>query len=104
MKQGEIWSANLNPSRGGEQAGFRPVVIVSGTLLNQHLPVVIAMPLTTKIKKYKGNPILQPTKLNGLKNESEMLVFQIRSFSKDRLVERIGNIEIAELQRYIKTL
>ena len=104
MKQGEIWSANLNPSRGSEQAGFRPVVIVSGNLLNQHLPVVIAMPLTTKIKKYKGNPILQPTKLNGLKNESEMLVFQIRSFSKDRLVERIGNIEIAELQRSIKTL
>jgi len=104
MKQGEIWSANLNPSRGSEQAGFRPVVIVSGNLLNQHLPVVIAMPLTTKIKKYKGNPILQPTKLNGLKNESEMLVFQIRSVSKDHLVERIGNIEIAELQRSIKTL
>ena len=81
MKQGEIWSANLNPSRGSEQARFRPVVIVSGNLLNQHLPVVIVMPLTTKIKKYKGNPILQPTKLNGLKNESEMLVFQIRSVS-----------------------
>jgi mRNA interferase MazF len=104
MKQGEIWSANLNPSGGSQRAGFRPVVIVSGNLLNQHLPVVIVMPLTTKIKKYKGNPILQPTKLNGLKNESEMLVFQIRSVSKDHLVERIGNIEIAELQRSIKTL
>ncbi|HLT80083.1 MAG TPA: type II toxin-antitoxin system PemK/MazF family toxin, partial [Cyclobacteriaceae bacterium] len=67
MKQGEIWYANLNPSNGSEQAGFRPVVIVSGNLLNELLPVVIVMPLTTKVKRYKGNPILQPTKSNGLK-------------------------------------
>lgn len=104
MKQGEIWYANLNPSNGSEQAGFRPVVIVSGNLLNELLPVVIVMPLTTKVKRYKSNPILQPTKSNGLKDVSEMLVFQIRSVSKDRLVERIGNIEPEELQRSIKTL
>ncbi|MDV3310430.1 MAG: type II toxin-antitoxin system PemK/MazF family toxin [Cyclobacteriaceae bacterium] len=104
MKQGEIWYANLNPSKGSEQAGFRPVVIVSGNLLNELLPVVIVMPLTTKIKKYKGNPILQPTKSNGLKDVSEMLVFHIRSISKDRLVERIGNIETEELQHSIRTL
>ena len=104
MKQGEIWYANLNPSKGSEQAGFRPVVIVSGNLLNELLPMVIVMPLTTKIKKYKGNPILQPTKSNGLKDISEMLVFHIRSISKDRLVERIGNIETEELQHSIRTL
>ncbi len=104
MKQGEIWYANLNPSKGSEQAGFRPVVIVSGNLLNELLPVVIVMPLTSKIKKYKGNPILQPTKSNGLKDVSEMLVFHIRSISKDRLVERIGNIETEELQHSIRTL
>lgn len=104
MKQGEIWYANLNPSKGSEQAGFRPVVIVSGNLLNELLPVVIVMPLTTKIKRYKGNPVLQPTKSNGLKDISEMLVFHIRSISKDRLVERIGNIETEELQHSIRTL
>lgn len=60
MKQGEIWQANLNPSKGSEQAGFRPVVILSGNLLNQHLPVVITAPLTTRIKNYKGNPVLKP--------------------------------------------
>ncbi|HEY8512436.1 MAG TPA: type II toxin-antitoxin system PemK/MazF family toxin [Cyclobacteriaceae bacterium] len=104
MKQGEIWYANLNPSKGSEQAGFRPVVIVSGNLLNELLPVVIVMPLTTNIKRYKGNPVLQPTKSNGLKDISEMLVFHIRSISKDRLVERIGNIETEELQHSIRTL
>ena len=104
MKQREIWKANLNPTKGSEQAGFRPVVIISGNLLNQHLPVVIVMPLTTKIKNYKGNPVLKPSKANGLKAESEMLVFHIRSVSKDRLVEKLGVIEAEEFSGAIKTL
>jgi mRNA interferase MazF len=104
MRQGEIWFADLNPSKGSEQAGLRPVVILSGNLLNQHLKVVVVVPLTTKIKKYKGNPVLIPTKLNGLKAESEMLIFHIRSVSKDRMVNKVGSIESAELERSIKTL
>ena len=70
MKQGEIWYADLNPSKGREQSGLRPVVVVSGNLLNEHLSVVIVMPLTTKIKNYKGNPVITPNKSNGLKTES----------------------------------
>ena len=104
MNQGEIWQANLNPYKGSEQGGFRPVVILSGNLLNRHLPVVITAPLTTKIKKYKGNPVLKPSKINGLSNESELLVFHIRSVSKDRLVKKIGNIDTEELEFAIKTL
>jgi mRNA interferase MazF len=104
MRQGEIWYANLNPSKGSEQAGFRPVVIISGNLLNQYLKVVIVVPLTTQIKKYKGNPVLNPNEVNGLKRESEMLIFHIRSVSKDRLVEKAGTIAPAELDRAIKTL
>jgi mRNA interferase MazF len=102
--QGEIWQADLNPVKGSEQAGFRPVVIMSGNLLNQHLPIVIVVPLTTKIKRYKGNPILSPSSLNGLKSESEMLVFHIRSVSKDRLTKKIGKIEAVELSKATQTL
>lgn len=104
MKQGEIWFANLNPSKGSEQVGLRPVVIISGNLLNQHLNIVIVVPLTSKIKRYKGNPILNPSATNGLKNESEMLIFHIRSISKDRLVNKVGNVEGGEFDRAIKTL
>jgi mRNA interferase MazF len=104
VKQGEIWYADLNPTKGNEQAGRRPVVILSGNLLNQHLNVVIVSPLTTKIKNYKGNPVLGPTKVNGLKEESEMLIFHIRSVSKDRLVSKVGDIEKSELTRAVKTL
>lgn len=104
MKQGEIWNADLNPVKGSEQSGFRPVVILSGNLLNEHLSVVIVVPLTSQIKKYKGNPILIPSKLNGLKKESEMLIFHIRSVSKDRLLEKMGSIEPSQLEQALKTL
>jgi mRNA interferase MazF len=104
MKQGEIWFANLNTTKGSEQSGMRHVVVLSGNLLNEHLNIVIVAPLTTKIKKYKGNPILHPIRSNGLKNESEILVFHIRSISKDRLVKKLGKIETGELDRAVKTL
>ncbi len=104
MRQGEIWQADLNPVRGSEQAGFRPVTILSGNLLNQNLPIVIVAPLTTRIKGYKGNPILKPSAATGLKSESEMLVFHVRSVSQDRLVKKLGNIGPSDLALAVKTL
>jgi mRNA interferase MazF len=104
MKKGEIWNADLRPSKGSEQAGFRRVVIVSGNLLNENMPVVIVMPLTSKIKNYKGNPVLIPSAANGLKVSSEVLVFHIRSISKNRLIEKLGVIEGHELLLTTKTL
>lgn len=104
MKQGEIWYADLNPVQGSEQPGLRPVAIISGNVLNEYLNVVIVVPLTTKVKNYKGNPVLAPSKMNGLKSESEMLIFHIRSVSKTRLVRKIGAIEKSELERSLKTL
>ncbi|GAB1446672.1 MAG: type II toxin-antitoxin system PemK/MazF family toxin [Cyclobacteriaceae bacterium] len=104
MKQCEIWYANLNPTKGSEQAGLRPVVILSGNLLNQYLPIVIVAPLTTKIKNYKGNPILEPDKVNGLKQKSEVMIFHIRSVSKDRLMEKVGQVDKQVLAQALKTI
>ncbi len=104
MKQGELWYANLNPSKGSEQAGMRPIVILSGNLLNEHLNIVICCPLTTKIKNYKGNLVLNPNSENKLKKKSEILTFHIRSVSKERLTKKIGTIsseQIAQLKTYL---
>ncbi len=97
MKQREIWYANLNPGKGSEQQGFRPVVIISGNMLNQYLQIVIACPLTTKLKNYKGNIVLEPNSDNGLSEKSEIMVFQIRSISKVRLINKIGAISEKQL-------
>lgn len=97
MNQCEIWFANLSPVEGNEQKGFRPVVIISGNMLNKHLKIVIACPLTTKIKNYKGNVVLTPTKKNGLSKTSEILTFHVRSISKGQFEKKIGNITNKEL-------
>ena len=104
MMQGEIWFIDLNPIKGSEQAGVRPVVIISGNLLNKYLNVLIVCPLTSKIKNYKGNIILNPDTNNGLNNISEVLTFRIRSVSKERFVKRIGRITKGQLDETISNL
>lgn len=104
MRQGEIWMSDLNPVKGSEQVGRRPVVILSGNLMNKFLQVVITAPLTSKIKNYQGNPVLKPSPLNGLKQESELMVFHVRSISKDRLIEKVGEISKEELRTALATL
>ena len=104
MRQGEIWMSDLNPVTGPEQSGRRPVVILSGNLMNKFLKVVITAPLTSKIKNYQGNPVLEPSPRNGLKSSSELMVFHIRSVSKDRLIEKVGDIRDEELKEALTTL
>jgi mRNA interferase MazF len=99
IKQCEIWLTKLNPTKGNEQAGVRPVVIISGDLMNEHLNVVITCPLTSKIKNYKGNVVLKPNTENKLTQPSEILTFHLRSMSKDRLIKKIGAISSEELDK-----
>jgi mRNA interferase MazF len=97
MKQCEIWLADLNPVRGSGQMGIRPVVIISGNVVNECLPVVIVCPLSTRIKEYKGNLVIGPDETNGLTDRSEVYIFQVRSLSKGRLTKRLGWITKQQL-------
>lgn len=96
MNQREIWYADLNPVKGSEQQGYRPVVIISGNVVNKYLKIVIVCPLTTKIKNYKGNVVLEPNAENGLSRKSEILIFHVRSVSKERLIKKTGTIKQTE--------
>ena len=104
MKQAEIWYADLNPVKGSKQSGYRLVVIVSGNLANDNLQTVICCPLTTQIKNYKGNVILNPNERNKLKLPSEIITFHIRSISKERLIKKVGKISEIELAQIKKCL
>ncbi len=95
--QREIWMADLEPVEGSEQGGTRPVIIISGPSMNAHYPVVFICPLTSKIKPYKGCPVIQPDKVNKLKVASQAIPFQIRTVSKSRLKKKIGLITEGQL-------
>ncbi|MEK7509108.1 MAG: type II toxin-antitoxin system PemK/MazF family toxin [Patescibacteria group bacterium] len=104
MRQGEIWFANLNPTKGSEQSGRRPVVVISGNTLNETLPIVIVVPITSKVKSYPTCVVLQPNRANGLKKTSEAIPFQVRTITKKRLTKRIGRVTADELREIIKGL
>ena len=98
MKKGEIWWVNFNPTKGSEQSGRRPAVIVSGNLFNTYAPVLYVCPITTKIKNYKGDVIIQPGSQSGIAETSELLIMHLRSISKNRLESKIGDLSQAQLQ------
>lgn len=104
MKQGEIWEMYFDPTKGSEQGDRRHALVLSGNVLNTYSPVVIVCPLTTKVKGYKGNMVLQPTAENGLAAASEILTFHVRSVDKQRLKRRVGHIAPEELRLVIAGL
>lgn len=65
--------------------------------MNHYLPVVTIYPLTSKIKNYKDIFILKLNEENGLTESSEIMIFHIRSISKERLVSKTGEITGSEL-------
>lgn len=104
MRQGEIWFADLEPTKGSEQTGRRPVVIVSGNTLNEALQIVIVVPVTSKIKSYPTCVLLRKSRTNGLKKDGEAIPFQIRTLTKKRLMKRIGSVTNEDLRGILKGL
>jgi mRNA interferase MazF len=86
--RGEIWLADFGGGRGHEQAGQRPVLVVSDDAFNAGLAgLVMVVPLTSKVAKSKRIPAHIPVNPPeaGLKTPSVILCDQLRTVSKDRL-------------------
>ncbi|MBN1258718.1 type II toxin-antitoxin system PemK/MazF family toxin [Candidatus Peregrinibacteria bacterium] len=99
MKQKDIYWANLDPAQGRKQQGKRPVVIISGNAMNNNLGIFITCPISTKVKNYAGCVRLKKNKVNNLRQDSEIITFQIRTVSKKRLTKKIGEITDEELRQ-----
>ena len=104
ITQKEIYWADLNPTKGSEQSGKRPVVVISGNTMNEHLPVCIVCPLSSKVKEYSTCTLIAKSKTNKLKADSEVITFQIRTISQNRLTQKIGKITNNELQDIISKI
>jgi len=97
--RGEIYWADLNPVRGHEQAGMRPVVILSKDIFNERSGTVIAMAITSQPQR-AGFPLTLELLKPSLPKQSWVKISQIRTLSIERLGGRIGRVEpemIAEL-------
>jgi mRNA interferase MazF len=90
--RGEIWLIDLNPTRGHEQSGIRPCLVVSVDLFNQSpAGLVIVLPMTTKDKGIRSHVRVEPPEA-GLKEVSFIKCEDVRSVSAERLVNRWGAV------------
>jgi len=90
--RGEVWLAELDPVRGHEQAGSRPVLVLSVDPFNSGpAELVIVLPLTSKDRGVSSHVPVQPPE-GGLKARSVILCEAIRSISRDRLEKRWGTV------------
>jgi mRNA interferase MazF len=104
MKQKEIWEVYFDPVLGSQQSGRRPAVVISGNMVNMNINTIIVCPLTSSLKYYEGNLILEPNYKNGLKKTSEVMSIHVRSISKERFKSKIGVISNKELNVIIESL
>ena len=101
-KRREIILVNLYPKKGSEIGKIRPVVIMSDDVDNEELETLIVLPLSTQLIDAVAPYRVRLSSRDGLDNDSDVLVHQIRTISKSRVVNRISQISIEEY-KIIKT-
>jgi mRNA interferase MazF len=101
--RGEVWWADLNPVRGREQAGLRPVLVISHDVFNQRSGTVFAMALTSQ-RPTAGFPLTLEIDSERLPKKSWVKISQIRTLSTERLGKRLGVVAPEELDAVIEGL
>ena len=98
--RGDIYLADLNPSRGSEQAGIRPVILVQRQNLERFTRTVVVIPVTTNLRRAQvPGTMLIPAGEGGLSQESVALCYQIVVIDKQRLQRQLGTLSAVYLQR-----
>jgi mRNA interferase MazF len=101
--RGEIRWADLNPVRGREQAGLRPVLILSHDVFNDRSGTVIAVALTSQAPR-AGFPLTLESKAPGLAKRSWAKISQIRTLAVERIGRRLTRVSDEELTRVVEGL
>ncbi|MFO7718768.1 MAG: type II toxin-antitoxin system PemK/MazF family toxin [Desulfohalobium sp.] len=97
-QRGEIWWVNLNPTKGREQSGKRPGLVISDNIFNAGpAELIVVLPLTTRYKAIPLHEKIVPPE-GGLSETSYIKCEDIRSISKQRLIAKIGNVSERTLQ------
>jgi mRNA interferase MazF len=104
-ERGEIWLANLDPTKGSEQAGTRPIIIFQESTLSKFTSTIITIPLTTNLRRSAlPTCFMIPKGQGGLNQDSVALCHQLRVLDKTRLIKKLGKLEsevIANLENIV---
>jgi len=101
--RGEVYWANLDPTKVREQSGLRPVLVLSQDVFNDRSGVIIAVALTSQPQK-AGFPLTLPLSSPAFPKRSWIKISQIRTMSQKRLGKRITKISPEEIDLVIEGL
>jgi mRNA interferase MazF len=99
VQRGEVYWLDWNPSRGSEQAGRRPALVVQTDVANQkpNYPLTVVVAVSTHGRPVPFHVAVQPTPGNGFNAPSYIKCEQIMTVSKDRLIRRIGLVDASTM-------
>lgn len=101
--RGEIRWADLNPVRGREQAGLRPVLVLSHDVFNERSGTVIAVALTSQPQR-AGFPLTLELQAARLPKRSWVKISQIRTLAVERIGAKLGRVSPEELSQVVEGL
>jgi len=93
FNRGDIFLANLEPIKGKEQGGVRPVLLIQNNISNKKSPVIIVAAITSKIfsKQYPTNVSITKAE-SKLPRDSTIMLNQIRTIDKNRIIKKLSNL------------
>ncbi|MBA2176797.1 type II toxin-antitoxin system PemK/MazF family toxin [Halobacillus locisalis] len=105
VKRGDVYFADLSPVVGSEQGGVRPVLILQNDIGNRFSPTVIVAAITAQIQKAKLPTHVEiDAKKYGFERNSVILLEQIRTIDKQRLTDKITQLDDPMMQQVNKAL
>jgi mRNA interferase MazF len=106
VRRGDVYDARLDPVEGSEQAGTRPVIVVSRDAINTNLSIVVVVPCTTSRPTTRLHPsrVLLRARDGGLSVDSVALCEQVRTIAKVRLLRQRGTISPGALVQIDRAL
>jgi mRNA interferase MazF len=97
-RRGDVFLVNLDPVIGSEIGKTRPAVVLQNNLANRSSPTVTVVPLSTNLDRIFPFQVRIPAGEGGLERESKALCEQIRTLSRDRLLQRLGALSPERLR------
>lgn len=105
VERGEIWLANLDPTKGSEQAGTRPIIIFQESAIAKFTSTVITIPLTTNLRRAAlPTCLLISNGQGGLNQDSVALCHQLRVLDKTRLIKKLGQLDFEAIAKLENTV
>ena len=102
--RGDIYYADLRPAIGSEQDGIRPVLVIQNNTGNRHSPTVIAAAITAKQTKAHLPTHVTVGKVPGMNSRSIVMLEQVRTIDKSRLLDYIGYMRPGAMRRVDKAI